>query len=82
MADQALADGVAGMEDVDRHVPRLGVGDAGPEELPQLVHAGLNVDVVLVLLHRLTLSLDLTWASGPDGRLRRAGRQGGGKGVP
>ena len=48
------------MEDVDGHVPRLGVGDAGPEELPELVHAGLDVDVVVVLLHRLTLSAHLT----------------------
>ena len=64
MAHQALADGVAGMEDVDRHVPRLGVGDAGPEELPELVHAGLDVDVVVMLLHRLTLPSDLTWVSG------------------
>ena len=51
MTHQALADVVAGMEDVDGHVPRLGVGDAGPEELPELVHAGLDVDVVVVLLH-------------------------------
>ena len=65
MADEALADGVARIEDVDGHVARLGVGDAGPEELPELVHAGLNVDVVVVLLHRLTLSPDLTRPSGP-----------------
>ena len=65
VANQALADGVAGMEDVDGHVPRLGVGDAGPEELPQLVRAGLDVDGVVVLLHRLTLPPDLTRVSGP-----------------
>ena len=65
MAHQALADGIAGMEDVDRHVPRLGVGDAGPEELPELVGAGLDIDGVVMLLHRITLPSDLTRASGP-----------------
>jgi hypothetical protein len=80
VAHESLSDRVAGMEDVDRHVPRLGVGDAGPEELPELVHAGLDVDGEVVFLHRVTLALDLTRASGPE---RRHGRvQQGGKGLP
>ena len=78
MPHQALADGVARMEDVDGHVPGLGVGDAGPEELPELVHAGLDVDVVVVLLHRLTIPSDLTRASGPTAwrPTARAGERG------
>ncbi len=56
MPDQALADLVARMEDVDRHVPVAGVWDPRPEELPELVHRGVDVDEVVVLLHRLTLS--------------------------
>ena len=84
VADQALPDGVTGVEDVDGDVPRLGMGDAGPEELPQLVHAGLNVDVVVMLLHRLTLTADLTRVSGPGvpRRRRRNGAHEGGNGVP
>ena len=64
----SVTDGIARMEDVDGHIPRFGVGDARPEELPELVHAGLNVDMEVVLLHRVTLPLDLTHVSGPVSR--------------
>ena len=64
VADEAVADVVARVEDVDGDVAGLGVRDAGPEQLPQLVDGGVDVDVVVVLLHRLTLSLRLTATSG------------------
>ena len=68
MPDEAVTDVVARVEDVDGDVARLGVGDAGPEQLPQLVHGGVDVDEVAVLLHRLTLSADLTGVSGSGWR--------------
>ncbi len=81
MTDEPLADGITWMEDVDRHVPRLGVGDAGPEELPQLVDRGVDIDVVMVLLHRLTISADLTPVSGAGAGRAQPRRRGSGGGT-
>jgi len=60
------------MEDVDRHVPDS-CGDAGPEELPELVHAA-RCRRRSVFLHPVTLAPDLTRTSGhvrPRPRLPR-----------
>ena len=51
VAHQALADLVPGVEDLDGHVAVLGEGAAQPEELPQLVRRGGDVDIEVVLLH-------------------------------
>ena len=55
MANQPLTDGVPGMEDLNGHITRLRTGRPKPEELPELFRRGLNVHVVVVRLHEVTL---------------------------